>query len=103
MAPYVLFIHNREERGSNMLFMVTHTHDYQTCGAHKPEISGKLRDLTKNKPENRIKIVSAYGNRLVHKIFMVIEADSMEDIDAHFDPVLEIGNYDIVPIMQRDV
>ena len=86
-----------------MLFMVTHTHDYQTCGAHQPEISGKLRELTKNKPENKIKIVSAYGNRLVHKIFMVIEADSMEDIDAHFDPVLEIGNYDIVPIMQRDV
>ena len=86
-----------------MLFMVTHTHDYQTCGTHIPEISGILRELTKNKPENRIQIVSAYGNRLVHKLFMVIEADSMEDIDAHFDPVLEIGNYDIVPIMKRDI
>ena len=47
--------------------------------------------------------MSAYGNRLVHKIFIVIEADSMEDIDAHFDPVLEIGNYDIIPIMKREV
>ena len=30
-----------------MLFMVTSTHDYQTCGAHIPEVSGLLKTLTK--------------------------------------------------------
>ena len=85
-----------------MLFMVIHTHDYKTCGAHIPEVSGALKELTKNKDGNKIRIVAAYGNRLEHKLFIIIEADRMEDIDAHFDPVLEIGNYDITPMMERD-
>jgi hypothetical protein len=85
-----------------MLFMVTHTHDYKTCSAHQPEISGKLKELSKNKEGNKIKIINAYGNRLVHKIFMIIEAENMEDIDFHFDPVLELGNYEIIPIMKRE-
>jgi hypothetical protein len=34
---------------------------------------------------------------------MIIEADRMEDIDAHFDPVLEHGNYEIIPIMEREI
>jgi tRNA A37 methylthiotransferase MiaB len=86
-----------------MLFMVTSTHDYQTCGAHIPEVSGLLKTLTKNKEGNNVRIIKAYGNRLVHKIFMIIEADRMEDIDAHFDPVLEHGNYEIIPIMEREI
>jgi hypothetical protein len=85
-----------------MLFMVTHTHDYRTWCDPIPEASGALRELTKNKDGNKIQILAAYGNRLEHKLFAVIEADRMEDIYTHFDPVLEIGNYDITPIMVRD-
>lgn len=39
--------------------------------------------------------------RLEHKGYMVVEADSFEQIDAAFDPVLEMGHFEVTPVMQR--
>jgi hypothetical protein len=74
-----------------MLFMITMTHDYSTCQTHDPE---SLSD-------HGLKIHANYVNRLEHKGYMVVEADSFEQIDAAFDPVLEMGHFEVTPVMQR--
>ncbi|MDB4203048.1 hypothetical protein N9767_01565 [Planktomarina temperata] len=48
-----------------------------------------------------LKIHANYVNRLEHKGYMVVEADSFEQIDAAFDPVLEMGHFEVTPVMQR--
>ena len=47
------------------------------------------------------KIHANYVNRLEHKGYMVVEADSFEQIDAAFDSVLEMGHFEVTPVMQR--
>jgi hypothetical protein len=42
-----------------------------------------------------------YGNRLEHTLFVICEADSMEQLDAAFDPILEMGQYTVTPVMER--
>ena len=52
-------------------------------------------------PYQGIKVHANYVNRLEHKGYMVVEADSFEQIDAAFDPVLEMGHFEVTPVMQR--
>ena len=53
-------------------------------------------------PDHGLKIHANYVNRHEkHKGYMVVEADSFEQIDAAFDPVLEMGHFEVTPVMQR--
>jgi hypothetical protein len=50
---------------------------------------------------HNITVHGRYGNRLEHINFYILEAISMEDIDAFFDPVLELGDCDITPVIKK--
>jgi len=32
---------------------------------------------------------------------MVLEADTFEQLDAAFDPILEMGNFEVTPIVEK--
>ena len=81
--------------------MITMTHDYSTCQAHDPERGPLWKNTLASLPDHGLKIHANYVNRLEHKGYMVVEADSFEQIDAAFDPVLEMGNFEVTPVMQR--
>ncbi len=83
-----------------MYFVVKHTHNYSTCQAHVPESVAAMGDIVTRAPEHNVQVHARYGNRLEHTNFYVIEADSMEDINALFDPVLELGDWDLTPVMK---
>jgi len=55
-----------------MLFHVTHTHDYQTCMAHREDARKEFNDGC-------------------------IEAADYHDVDKALEPILKFGNYDIMP------
>ena len=40
-------------------------------------------------------------NRLEHATYLLVEADSFEAIDTVFDPILELGHYEITPGVRR--
>ena len=42
-----------------------------------------------------------YSNRLEHTQFVVCEAESMEQLDAGFSPILDYGNFEVTPVMER--
>ena len=42
---------------------------------------------------------SIYVNRPQHTMFMVLEAKTFEQIDDFFDPLLEMGNGEITPVV----
>ena len=42
---------------------------------------------------------STYVNRPQHTMFMVLEAKTFEQIDDFFDPLLEMGNGEITPVV----
>ncbi len=84
-----------------MLFVVKLTHDYSTCQAHHPEKFPLFRDTLANVKEHGIKVHGHYSNRLEHTNYMILEAETFEQLDAAFDPILEMGHFEITPVIQR--
>ena len=84
-----------------MLFVVKLTHDYSTCQAHHPEKFPLFRDTLANVKEHGIKGHGHYSNRLEHTNYMILEAETFEQLDAALDPILEMGHFEITPVIQR--
>ena len=84
-----------------MLFMVKLTHDYTTCQAHHPKKFPLFRETLAKVSDHGIKVHGSYSNRLEHTSFMILEADTFEQLDAAFDPILEMGNFDVTPVVKR--
>jgi hypothetical protein len=84
-----------------MLFMITSSHDYSTCQTHHPEKGPLFKDTLANLGKHGVKVHNMYSNRLEHTLFIVCEADSFEQLDAAFDPILEMGHLEVTPVMER--
>ena len=84
-----------------MLFMITSKHDYSTCQANHPENHKHFSDTLSNLGDHGIKVHAMYSNRLEHTQFVICEADSMEQLDAGFNPILDYGNFEVTPVMVR--
>ena len=82
-----------------MLFHATHTHSYQTCHAHDEARKAKKMEAVKSTEESGLKIHSIHVDPPGHVGFFLLEADTMEQIVQFFDPMLELGDTDIRPVM----
>ena len=85
-----------------MLFHATHTHSYQTCHAHDEARKAKIMEAVKSADESGLKIHSIHVDPPGHVGFFLLEADTMEQIVQFFDPMLELGDTDIRPVMSME-
>ena len=82
-----------------MLFHVTHTHDYRTCMAHQPDAREEFTDgFIKSTAENNVTILATYNNRGRHTRIWVLEAVDYQAVDKALEPILKFGDYDIMPV-----
>ena len=88
--------------GENMLFHATHTHSYQTCHAHDEERKAKVTEAVESSGEIGIKIHGIYVDPPAHVGYFILEAETMEQIVQFFDPLLELGDTDIHPVMSME-
>ena len=56
---------------------------------------------TDNLGDHGVEVHGHYSNRLEHTNFIVCEAETFEQLDAAFDPILEMGNFEVTPVMKR--
>tara|TARA_B100001750_G_C15278784_1_gene481359 strand:+ start:247 stop:531 length:285 start_codon:yes stop_codon:yes gene_type:complete len=82
-----------------MLFHITHTHSYQTCHGHDEAKKAKMVQAMESVDELGIKLIGMYVDPPGHKFYILMEADTMEQIVGFFDPLLELGDADIHPVM----
>ena len=85
-----------------MLFHATHTHSYQTCHAHDEARKAKIMEAVKSADESGLKIHSIHVDPPRHVGYFLLEADTMEQIVQFFDPMLELGDTDIRPVMSME-
>lgn len=82
-----------------MLFHITHQHTEETCPAHDAdrmaETFGKMMEAIK---ESGIDLRGFYANAPAHRVYMVIEADSVDVINKVLYPALKIGTAEIEPV-----
>lgn len=83
-----------------MLFMIGQTHDYSTCHVRNQEKLKKYNSAIQELTDKGVKLHAMYSNSLEHTAYMAIESDSMEAIDKAFDSVLELGHWEITPVVQ---
>ena len=82
-----------------MIVHVTWSHSYETCGAHDEEVVKITKQAFDTASEKGVTVHSIYGNRPEHTFFMVLEADTFEQIDDFFDPLLETGTGEVTPVV----
>ncbi len=83
-----------------MLFHATHTHSYQTCHAHNENKKAKMMTAIQAAGEIGINVHGIYVDPPGHVFHLILEADYMEQIVQFFDPILELGDTDIHPVMR---
>ncbi|MBT3275993.1 MAG: hypothetical protein HN368_22790 [Spirochaetales bacterium] len=82
-----------------MLFHITHQHSEETCPAHDADrmaaTFGKMMEAIK---ESGIDVRGFYANAGAHRVFMVVETDSIEVLNKVLYPALTIGTAKIEPV-----
>ena len=84
-----------------MFFHITGSHSYESCHVHNIEKVGVQKAAFDGAEKRDDKIHYNVVNRLTHTAFLLAEADTYEAIEAVFDPILKLGHYDIMPVVNR--
>ena len=84
-----------------MLFHATHAHSYQTCHAHDENKKAKMMTAIQAAGEIGINVHGIYVDPPGYIFYLILETDSMEQIVKNFDPILELGDTNIHPVMSR--
>ena len=82
-----------------MIVHATWSHSYETCQAHDTESQKIHKKAFETALEKGVTVHSIYVNRPQHTMFMVLEAKTFEQIDNFFDPLLEMCNGEITPVV----
>ena len=95
------FFSNDDKRRRRMLFHITHQHSEHTCPAHDADLMeatfGKTMEALKGPG---IELKGFYANAPAHRVFLIVEADSVDAINKAFYPVLKIGTAEIEPVSE---
>lgn len=82
-----------------MLFHATHRHTHQSCSAHKPENMALFGKAVASASELGVKIIGSYTDAPGHAVYMILEADTVMQLFQLFDPILELGDTEIRPVV----
>ncbi len=82
-----------------MTVLATWFYIYEACKTHDAEGQRLIKKAFASASEKGVTVHSVYSNRPEHKNFMVLEADTFEQIDDFFDPLLEMGHANISPVI----
>ena len=82
-----------------MIVHVTWSHSYETCSAHDAEAQKINKQAYDTASEKGVTVRSIYVNRPEHTLFMILEADTFEQIDDFFDPLIEMGTAEVTPVI----
>ncbi len=82
-----------------MRFHITHTHEPRDCIAHKPdEIKRVVKGMMAGADAAGVKVVSMHVAIPAHTLYLIVDADSNEQLDAMMDTGLEWGRATITPV-----
>jgi hypothetical protein len=81
-----------------MLIMAKHTHTSETCSTQDKERQTAFRKIVSNASKNSVMIHGMYVNEPAHTMYILLEAANADQIAHVFDPVLQYGHIESVPV-----
>ncbi len=84
-----------------MLFHITHRHSEANCPYHDPEVIGEtFAKVLGSFEEAGVTIRGSYLNAAAHVMYMVVESDTAEAIQAGLDPIIDMGTAVTEPVVE---
>jgi hypothetical protein len=83
-----------------MLLHMKHTHTPEKCPAHDPERLASMRKVLDSAAEKGVRIQSALVNAPAHVFFFVLDVDSMDHLTKWWEPLLEWGQGEVIPVTE---
>ena len=63
------------------------------------ELGCKFSQTISKAEESGVKVHGVYADPPGHQIFLVVETDTMEQLVKFLDPVIDLGEYDVRPVL----
>ena len=83
-----------------MLFHITHKHSEANCPYHDSDMIGETFAKVPESFETAGVIVhGSYVNAAAHALYMIVESDSAEAIQAGLDPIIDLGTTTTEPVV----
>jgi hypothetical protein len=67
--------------------------------AHDPDRNAAMHQTFASAGEASVKVLGVYGNAPAHRVYILLEADSADQITKFFDPILEYGHVETEPVV----
>jgi hypothetical protein len=67
--------------------------------AHDGKAKTYFSQTISNAEESGVKVHGVYADPPGHQIFMVVETDTMEQLVKFLDPVIDLGDYEVRPVL----
>lgn len=84
-----------------MLYMATHTDTRAASRLAERERQAAFRQVLSNAGKNGVVIHGMYMNQQGYTVFFLFEADSPDQIESVFDPLLAFGAIESVPVTSQ--
>jgi hypothetical protein len=82
-----------------MLVHVTHTHTWESCPYHHPEKAKATFGATlAGIAETGAELVGAWVDAPAHKVFFVIDAETVDQVEEALAPIIDIGCAETRPV-----
>ncbi len=82
-----------------MLFHITHVHTPETCPAKDPEkVRETIGKMLSGAEQLGVKVVGAWVDGPAHTVFIVVEAESAEQLFDFFVPTANIARAEVKPV-----
>jgi hypothetical protein len=67
--------------------------------AHDGKAKANFSQTLSNAEESGVKVHGVYADPPGHQIFMVVETDTMEQLVKFLDPIIDLGDYEVRPVL----
>jgi hypothetical protein len=84
-----------------MLFMATHSSTQKTSPVHDAERQAAIRQVLSNAGQNGVVMRGIYVNAPTHTMYFLFEADTADQIERVFAPIVHFGHVESVPVIDR--
>ena len=89
-----------KRKGTYVLFHVTHTHSWDACPYHDAEkAAATFGKALKGVSETGATLVGAWVDGPAHTTFLVIDADSADQIEMALAPIIDVGHAVTQPVV----
>ncbi len=83
-----------------MLIHITHRHDVDHCAYDHPDRAKRYKEVLGHDGSSGAKVVGSWVDAPAHTVFLLVEAQDVEAVEALMAPIMELGTAEVRPVVE---